>query len=49
MKKYFIVLLFFCIQSSFPQNQKIQLVDDLEGYKLLVDEKQIIIQGMNWD
>lgn len=49
MKKYFIVLLFFCFQAIFPQNQKIQLVNDLEGYKLLVDEKQIFIQGMNWD
>jgi hypothetical protein len=43
-----ISLIFFTF-FGFSQNQKVSVLEDMNGHTLLVDGKPFIINGMNWD
>lgn len=52
MKKYiwqFIILCCICTNSLSAQINQIEIVSDKSGHKLVVDGKDFIINGMNWD
>lgn len=49
MKKLFIFLILVINQSIFAQYQKVKIDSDIEGQKLLVNGKPLMINGMNWD
>ncbi|QJP34583.1 glycosidase [Nonlabens sp. Ci31] len=43
-----ISLIFFAF-FGFSQNQKVSVIEDMNGHTLMVDGKPFIINGMNWD
>lgn len=50
MKNNFLILLLFILTSTaFAQSNKITVVDNDEGMRLVVDGKDFMINGMNWD
>ncbi len=50
MKNIFIKLILLLFTSSlFAQNGKVSIVNNQEGMKLVVDGKDFMINGMNWD
>jgi hypothetical protein len=50
MKKIFLgVVLFLLTTSSFAQANKVSVVSNDKGMKLVVDGKDFMINGMNWD
>jgi len=50
MKKYLLSLLFFfSITAVFAQTDKVSVVSNEQGIKLLVNGKSFMINGMNWD
>ena len=50
MKNIFLGLLFFTFTIiSFAQVDKISVVNDNDGMKLIVNGENFIVNGMNWD
>ncbi len=50
MKKALVtIVLFFFITTVFGQEAKVSVVNNSQGCKLLVNDKSIMINGMNWD
>ena len=50
MKKNFLGLVFLLITSTaFTQTGKVSVVNDDKGTRLVVDGKDFMINGMNWD
>jgi hypothetical protein len=50
MKNIVLVLLFFSFTTSFyAQEQKVSVVNNEEGMKLVVNGEDFIVNGMNWD
>ena len=49
MKNITLLLLFlFLTASMFAQTNQVSVVKDNDGHKLMVDGKELIINGMNW-
>jgi hypothetical protein len=46
---YLSFILTFFVFLGFSQIQKVSIMDDINGQKLIVDGKPFIINGMNWD
>jgi hypothetical protein len=44
-----ILILFFTNNISFSQSNKVSVVSNDKGMKLVVDGKDFMINGMNWD
>ena len=50
MRKLFLALMLTLAAIPLTgQNSKVEVVDDSDGYRLKVDGKDFIINGMNWD
>jgi hypothetical protein len=50
MKKYSAILIYlFTVYFASAQSQKVEISDDSEGSKLLVEGNAFMINGMNWD
>jgi hypothetical protein len=43
------IVLFFSTTDAFAQANKVEVVTDGSGSKLMVDGKEFMINGMNWD
>ena len=43
------IILFLCSFSLFAQANRVKVIDNLQGMKLVVNEKDFMINGMNWD
>jgi hypothetical protein len=48
MKNNILIILFFTT-SVFSQSNKVSVVSNDKGMKLVVDGKDFMINGMNWD
>ena len=50
MKNNFLILVFFLLTAlAFSQSDKVSVVNNEEGMKLVVNGKDFMINGMNWD
>jgi hypothetical protein len=49
MKNNTLILIFFTNSISFSQSNKVSVVSNDKGMKLVVDGKDFMINGMNWD
>lgn len=49
MKKIILLLTIIVSFSSYSQGNKVVIANNNDGMKLVVDGKDFIINGMNWD
>jgi hypothetical protein len=49
MKNNILILILFYLQQFFSQSNKVSVVSNDKGMKLVVDGKDFMINGMNWD